>query len=168
MPPDGVDPLGRCGLPRRDDGRARGRRDRDGGLRGVAAGDFDHGIVAIENSVEGYVVPSLDAIVGSEDVVAIDEVVLEIRFDAFVRPGHGELTEVTAHPHGLAQCQAFVTRSGRCLCLPRRTPRRAGMRASTRWRSARASAVSSTGWTCWSPGRGLPRGPDPLSHDRAS
>lgn len=79
---------------------------------GVAAGDVDHGIVAIENSVEGYVVPSLDAIVGSEDVVAIDEVVLEITFDAFVRPGHGELTEVTAHPHGLAQCQGFVVRSG--------------------------------------------------------
>lgn len=79
---------------------------------GVASGAFDQGIVAIENSVEGYVVPSLDAIVGSEDVVAIDEVVLEITFDAFVRPGHGELTEVTAHPHGLAQCQEFVTRSG--------------------------------------------------------
>ncbi|MBD7997039.1 prephenate dehydratase [Oerskovia gallyi] len=79
---------------------------------GVAAGEFDHGIVAIENSVEGYVVPSLDAIVGSEDVAAIDEVVLEITFDAFVRPGHGELTQVTAHPHGLAQCQGFVVRSG--------------------------------------------------------
>ena len=79
---------------------------------GVASGAFDQGIVAIENSVEGYVVPSLDAIVGSEDVVAIDEVVLEITFDAFVRPGHGDLTEVTAHPHGLAQCQGFVTRSG--------------------------------------------------------
>ncbi|QDW63937.1 prephenate dehydratase domain-containing protein [Oerskovia sp. KBS0722] len=79
---------------------------------GVASGHLDHGIVAIENSVEGYVVPSLDAIVGSEDVVAVDEVVLEITFDAFVRPGHGELTEVTAHPHGLAQCQDFVVRSG--------------------------------------------------------
>lgn len=79
---------------------------------GVASGAYDHGIVAIENSVEGYVVPSLDAIVGSEDVVAIDEVVLEITFDAFVRPGHGDLTEVTAHPHGLAQCQDFVARSG--------------------------------------------------------
>lgn len=79
---------------------------------GVASGELDHGIVAIENSVEGYVVPSLDAIVGSEDVVAVDEVVLEITFDAFVRPGHGELTEVTAHPHGLAQCQDFVVRSG--------------------------------------------------------
>jgi len=70
------------------------------------------GVVAIENTVEGYVVPSLDAIVGSADVVAVDEVVLDISFDAFVRPDHGELTEVSAHPHGLAQCQGFVARSG--------------------------------------------------------
>ena len=79
---------------------------------GVAAGDVARGVVAIENTVEGYVVPSLDAIVGSATVVAVDEVVLDISFDAFVRPGHGELTEVAAHPHGLAQCQGFVRRAG--------------------------------------------------------
>ncbi|MCB7136522.1 prephenate dehydratase [Cellulosimicrobium marinum] len=78
----------------------------------VADGSRAHGVVAIENTVEGYVVPSLDAIVGSDAVVAVDEVVLDISFDAFVRPDHGALTEVSAHPHGLAQCQGFVTRSG--------------------------------------------------------
>lgn len=79
--------------------------------RAVAAGDHEYGMVAIENTVEGYVVPSLDAIVDSPDVVAVDETVLRITFDAFVRPGHGELTEVSAHPHGLAQCQGFVSRT---------------------------------------------------------
>lgn len=79
---------------------------------GVAAGDHARGVVAIESTVEGYVVPSLDAIVGSASVVAVDEVVLDISFDAFVRPGHGELREVVAHPHGLAQCQGFVGRTG--------------------------------------------------------
>ncbi|MFC8923601.1 prephenate dehydratase [Cellulosimicrobium sp. NPDC057127] len=78
----------------------------------VAGGDDARGVVAIENTVEGYVVPSLDAIVGSPDVVAVDEVVLDIEFDAFVRHDHGELTEVSAHPHGLAQCQGFVARTG--------------------------------------------------------
>lgn len=78
----------------------------------VAAGEPERGVVAIENTVEGYVVPSLDAIVGSASVVAVDEVVLDISFDAFVRPGHAALTEVTAHPHGLAQCQGFVARAG--------------------------------------------------------
>ncbi|GAB3090954.1 prephenate dehydratase [Isoptericola nanjingensis] len=77
----------------------------------VASGAADRGVVAIESSVEGYVVPSLDALVGSPDVVAVDEVVLDVSFDAFVRPGHADpsgLREATAHPHGLAQCTRFV------------------------------------------------------------
>ncbi|MFD6176442.1 MULTISPECIES: prephenate dehydratase [unclassified Isoptericola] len=81
----------------------------------VASGAADRGVVAIESSVEGYVVPSLDALVGSPDVVAVDEVVLDVSFDAFVRPGHADgagLREATAHPHGLAQCTRFVTERG--------------------------------------------------------
>jgi prephenate dehydratase len=78
----------------------------------VAHGRARVGVVAIESTVEGYVVPSLDALVGSPDVVAVDEVVLDVSFDAFVRPDHGELTEVSAHPHGLAQCARFVERRG--------------------------------------------------------
>ncbi|WP_277208991.1 prephenate dehydratase [Isoptericola croceus] len=78
----------------------------------VSSGAVDTGVVAIESSVEGHVVPSLDALLGSADVVAVDEVVLDISFDAFVRPGHGEITEATAHPHGLAQCHRFVTGRG--------------------------------------------------------
>ncbi|MEP7765281.1 prephenate dehydratase domain-containing protein [Sanguibacter sp. 25GB23B1] len=77
---------------------------------GVDSGAFTHGVVAIENSVEGYVVPSLDAIVSAENVVAVDETFVEITFDAFARPGSGDpVTQVTSHPHGLAQCQRFVT-----------------------------------------------------------
>ena len=78
----------------------------------VAQGGASVGVVAIESSVEGYVVPSLDALVGSQDVVAVDEIVLDVSFDAFVSPGHGELREATAHPHGLAQCSRFVTDRG--------------------------------------------------------
>lgn len=78
----------------------------------VASGAAARGVVAIESSVEGYVVPSVDALVGSADVVAVDEVVLPISFDAFVRPGHCELIEATAHPHGLAQVSRFVAARG--------------------------------------------------------
>ncbi len=78
----------------------------------VASGAAERGIVAIESSVEGYVVPSVDGLLGSQDVVAVDEVVLPISFDAFVRPGHGRLTEATAHPHGLAQVSRFVAELG--------------------------------------------------------
>lgn len=78
----------------------------------VASGAADVGVVAVESSVEGYVVPTLDALLSSADVVAVDEVAIDVSFDAFVRPDHGELTEVSAHPHGLAQCAGFVTGTG--------------------------------------------------------
>lgn len=78
----------------------------------VAAGSAAAGVVAIESSVEGYVTPSLDALVASEDVVAVDEIVLDVSFDAFVMPRHGELREASAHPHGLAQCSRFVAERG--------------------------------------------------------
>ena len=76
----------------------------------VASGEVSHGVVAIENSVEGYVVPSLDAIVAAQDVVAIDEAFVTITFDAFALPDDDTPpTQVASHPHGLAQCQAFIT-----------------------------------------------------------
>lgn len=79
----------------------------------VATGAVTHGVVAIENSVEGYVVPSLDAIVSAEDVVAIDEAFVTITFDAFSLPDDDTpLTRVSSHPHGLAQCQAFIAQLG--------------------------------------------------------
>ena len=79
----------------------------------AASGEVEAGVVAIENTVEGYVAPSLEAIMGATNVIAVDEVVLGISFDAFVHPdATGEFAEVSAHPHGLAQCGGFVTRSG--------------------------------------------------------
>lgn len=103
----------------------------------VETGSAQFGVVAIESSVEGYVVPSLDEIVGAQNVVAIDEDALEIAFDAFIRPDGAsqvsgatltsgatpasgdpqplqvaQRTQITAHPHGLAQCGQFVASSG--------------------------------------------------------
>ncbi len=79
----------------------------------VDRGNSDFGLVAIESSVEGYVVPSLDSLAAAANVVAVDEVFVEISFDAFARPGSsGEFTSVTSHPHGLAQCQNFIVARG--------------------------------------------------------
>lgn len=79
----------------------------------VASGEASHGVVAIESSVEGYVVPSLDAIVSAPEVVAVDEAFVSITFDAFVLPGSTDVPrQATAHPHGLAQCQGFVDSHG--------------------------------------------------------
>lgn len=79
----------------------------------VGSGTSEFGIVAIESSVEGYVVPSLDALVTATNVVAIDEVFVEVAFDAMKISGAtGPFTEVVSHPHGLAQCQEFIAAQG--------------------------------------------------------
>lgn len=70
------------------------------------------GVIAWENNVEGYVVPNLDALIDSEHVAGFCRNSKSIIFDAFVRSDHGVLTTVTAHPHGLAQCQGFIHASG--------------------------------------------------------
>ncbi len=82
-------------------------------VEGVSSARWSRGVIAVENTVEGYVVPSVDALVGGSGVVAIGQVDLGISFDAFVRPDAvPEPTYISAHPHGLAQCHAYVTASG--------------------------------------------------------
>lgn len=70
------------------------------------------GVIAWENNVEGYVVPNLDALIDAERIAGFVRVGVDIAFDAFVRPDHGELTTVRAHPHGLAQCRSFIAKRG--------------------------------------------------------
>lgn len=76
------------------------------------------GIIAWENNVEGYVMPNLDALIDARDIVGFLRVGVDISFDAFVRDDSpdGEtsaaLSEVAAHPHGLAQCGRFIRRHG--------------------------------------------------------
>lgn len=74
------------------------------------------GVIAWENNVEGYVVPNLDGLIDSRGVVGIARVGVDVRFDAFVLnhrgAGASRLSEVTAHPHGLAQCSRFIAELG--------------------------------------------------------
>ncbi|WEV63542.1 prephenate dehydratase domain-containing protein [Bifidobacterium sp. ESL0732] len=77
------------------------------------------GVVAWENSVEGYVVPNLDAVIDAKDLAGLGRLSVDIAFDAFVRSdddtaldtgkgGETPLREIAAHPHGLAQCTKFA------------------------------------------------------------
>lgn len=78
--------------------------------RGVEEGRFDVGVVPIENSVEGYVVPSLEELLASENVVAMGATSVDITFSAFARSAadaqHAQV--VVSHPHALAQCRRFI------------------------------------------------------------
>jgi prephenate dehydratase len=77
----------------------------------VAAGEVDRGLVPIENSIEGAVSATLDAIVHDTDAVAIvGETVLAVRQCLIARrPLHLDRIEVVvSHPQGLAQCARFL------------------------------------------------------------
>ena len=74
----------------------------------VENGVCDSAIVALENSVEGFVVPSLDRLLRGA-VVGLKRLELPIALHAFRNPGdNGPFTVVRSHPHALAQCQNFI------------------------------------------------------------
>ena len=75
----------------------------------VRDGSTDFACVPIENSVEGAVPATLDALVRDEPVVAVAETVLDVRFSVLVRPGTSEIrTDRRRHPHALAQVREWI------------------------------------------------------------
>jgi prephenate dehydratase len=84
----------------------------DAALEAVRAGDVDAAMVPIENSVEGGVSATLAALTEADPLVVIGEEVVPVTFDFVVRPGlsREDVTRISSHPHGLAQCRAWLHR----------------------------------------------------------
>ncbi|MFT8987673.1 MAG: prephenate dehydratase domain-containing protein [Bifidobacterium psychraerophilum] len=85
-------------------------------MSAVESGD-GWGVIAWESNVEGYVVPNLDAMIDARNIAAFARVGVPIAFDAFTRDGDSQQDpsaqrEVSAHPHGLAQCSGYIEREG--------------------------------------------------------
>ena len=77
----------------------------------VQAGEVERAVVPIENSLEGSVTATLDALAGEADRVRIfAEVVRPVSHCLIARPGVGlgEVTRALAHPQAIAQCAAFL------------------------------------------------------------
>ena len=114
--------------------------------RALRAGEVDGAMVPIENSVEGGVSATLDALASGDPLVVVGEVLVPITFVLAARPGMplAEVRAVGTHSHAWAQVRGWMARtsptrptSRRC----RRPPRRPGWPA--RW------------WARGIPGRGL-------------
>ncbi|QLK24384.1 prephenate dehydratase [Natrinema zhouii] len=73
----------------------------------VAAGEYDRGVIPIENSIEGSVTESLDAI-ADYDVAVVREIVTPIRH-ALLAQGPSFDT-VASHSQALAQCRTYLER----------------------------------------------------------
>ncbi|TWP51620.1 prephenate dehydratase [Lentzea tibetensis] len=74
----------------------------------VRSGATDFCCVPVENSVEGAVPATMDALVRDEPLVAVAEHVLPVHFSVLVRPGTAEIRTVASHPHALAQVREWL------------------------------------------------------------
>ena len=79
-------------------------------LDAVSSGEVDRGFVPIENSTEGMVNFTLDALAFDHDLVIVREVVLDIHMCLMARPGVqlGDVKEVLSIPIAAAQCHRFL------------------------------------------------------------
>ena len=79
-------------------------------LDAVTAGEIDLGFVPIENSTEGMVNFTLDALAFDHELVIVREVVLDIHMCLAARPGTrlADVTEVLSIPVATAQCHRFL------------------------------------------------------------
>lgn len=76
----------------------------------VRTGAVDAACVPIENSVEGQVPPTMDALATGTPLQVVAEAVLPVSFAILVRPGTtaADVRAVRTHPHAAAQVRAWV------------------------------------------------------------
>jgi prephenate dehydratase len=82
----------------------------DAALAAVRAGTVDAVMVPIENSVEGGVTATLDALATGEPLVIVREALVPITFVLAARPGVPlqDVRRVGSHPHAWAQCRGWA------------------------------------------------------------
>jgi len=74
-------------------------------VEAVASGEADRGVVAVENSIQGGVTESLDAL-AEYDVAVVEELVTPIRH-ALLAQGP-DFDRVVSHTQALAQCRSYL------------------------------------------------------------
>ena len=81
-------------------------------VNAVNAGSIDAGVVPIENSLDGAINETLDALLQAEDAFICAELVLPVEQLLIAAPGARieDIVVVMSHPSALAQCRAFLER----------------------------------------------------------
>ena len=74
-------------------------------VEAVANGEYDRGVVPVENSIEGSVTESLDAF-AEYDVAVVQELVTPIRHALLAQ--NDEFDVVASHAQALAQCRSYL------------------------------------------------------------
>jgi len=74
-------------------------------IESVADGEFDRGVVPVENSIEGSVTESLDAL-AEHDVAVLREIITPIRHALLAQGDSFDM--VASHAQALAQCRDYL------------------------------------------------------------
>lgn len=79
-------------------------------LDAVRAGQLEAALVPIENNIEGGVSATLDNLTYGQPLMITREVLLQVEFNLYVRPGTtmADIHRVITHPHAFAQCRDWV------------------------------------------------------------
>ena len=103
----------------------------------VSKGDTELAIAPIENSLDGAISETLDALLREEDVRICAELVLPVEQQLIAAPGAtlDSIEVVMSHPSALAQCRDFLQQ-----CLPNARPE-----AALSTSAAVAAAVATQG-----------------------
>lgn len=82
----------------------------DAALAAVRDGEITAAMVPIENSVEGGVSATLDALSVGDELVVVREVLVPVQFVLAARPGTtlADVRRLSTHPHALAQCRQWM------------------------------------------------------------
>jgi prephenate dehydratase len=82
----------------------------EGALNALRAGEIDAAMVPIENSVEGGVSATLDALASGDPLVVVGEVLVPITFVLAAPPGMplGQVRAVGTHSHAWAQVRGWM------------------------------------------------------------
>jgi prephenate dehydratase len=82
----------------------------DAALTALRAGEVDRAVVPIENSVEGGVPQTLDSLGNGSSLMVVREMLVPITFVLAARAGTSlaDVRRVSSHPHGWAQCRAWL------------------------------------------------------------
>lgn len=81
-------------------------------VKAVDQSELDAGVAGIENTVEGGVTETMDALIQAERVFICAELVLPVEHLLIAAPGTRleEVEVVMSHPQALAQCRGFLER----------------------------------------------------------
>ncbi len=78
-------------------------------VESVENGNYEHGIVPLENFYNGIVMQTIDTLTETRKTKIIDEIYLKIEHYVGVLSEHGEIKKIISHPQALEQCSKYIS-----------------------------------------------------------